>query len=139
MIVILDTNIWISGILWSGPPNEIIRLAEKGKISIATSQTLLEELFGVLDRDKFQSQLLSSHTNINAVRESIISLVTIFAPDQKVFMVVADPDDNIVLECALASEADYIISGDDHLLSLKKFNTIPIVTPRTFLTQSQRT
>ena len=61
------------------------------------------------------------------------ALVHVFVTNQKVTAITADPADNAVLECALASDASFIISGDDHLLSLKSFQLIPIVTPREFL------
>jgi hypothetical protein len=139
MITVLDTNVWISGILWGGAPREIVVLAEKGRIHVALSPHLLNELSGVLARPKFQPQLLSAKTDIDSIRESVISLVKLFEPTQKVSAVAADPADNAVLECALASGAEFIISGDDHLLSLKQFSDIPIITPRVFLNKFQRT
>ena len=60
MVVVLDTNVWISGMLWGGPPREIIFLAERNEIDIASSAALLEELFGVLSREKFRPHLAAA-------------------------------------------------------------------------------
>jgi putative PIN family toxin of toxin-antitoxin system len=133
MIVVLDTNVWVSGILWKGPPHDVIIHAERGDFSIATSMPLLDELFTVLSREKFTQHIESAGVDIASIRSAVVALAELWAIDQKITAITTDPDDNAVLECALAADAECIVSGDDHLLSLKSFRDIPIVTPHEFL------
>ena len=65
--------------------------------------------------------------------EKIVSLSTIIKPVEKLIIVKDDPDDNKVLECAKAGKVDFVISNDNHLLKLKKFEKIKIASPRDFL------
>ena len=133
MVVVLDTNVWISGMLWGGPPREIIFLAERNEIDIASSAALLEELFGVLSREKFRPHLAAADIDTTSLRERVLVLSQLYIVRQVVTVITADPPDNAILACALASNADAIVSGDDHLLALKQFRDIPILTPRQFL------
>ena len=133
MIIVLDSNVWISGIFWSGPPHEIIALAEREVIALATSEDLLSELFGVLAREKFTPYFVATKTDLQTVREQVLSLIHLYPTMETVTAITEDPADNMVLACALAADADCMVSGDDHLLSLKTFRDIPILTPRRFL------
>lgn len=65
--------------------------------------------------------------------EKIIAIATLVEPVEKLNIVKEDPDDNMVLECAKAGKVDYIVSNDKHLLKLKEFEGIKIVTPKEFL------
>jgi len=132
-MVVLDTNVWISGILWSGLPHEIIALAERGEIGVASSAPLLEELFDVLSREKFRPHLAAAGIDAIALRERVLALAQMYIVRHVVTVITADPPDNAVLACALAANADAIVSGDDHLLVLKRFRDIPILTPHRFL------
>ena len=71
MTVVLDTNIFISALFWKGPPHEILKLAEHKIITIASAPQLLEELFGVLARNKFQRHLAETGINMEDIRERI--------------------------------------------------------------------
>ena len=73
--------------------------------------------------------------NLEIIRtiEKIVSISTIIEPTQKLDIVKEDPDDNIILECALEGNVDYIISQDNHLLKLKEFKGIKIINPEEFL------
>ncbi len=103
----------------------ILETVINGKAQLAISESLLEELRGVLERPKFQ---ISSKV-IQAILSEISALAEIYLPTQKIDAVKSDPDDNRVLECALAAKADLIISGDSDLLELKRFRGIPILSP----------
>jgi putative PIN family toxin of toxin-antitoxin system len=133
MIAVLDTNVWISGILWTGPPHDVVMLAERGKISVASSEPLLDELFEVLAREKFRKHLTAAGTNLDAASGYVSALVRLYSVHQTVSVITADPSDNEVLACALAAHANTIVSGDDHLLALNHFQDIPVITPRQFL------
>ena len=138
MLVVLDTNVWISGVLWNGPPHEIISLAERGEFAIASSINIIEELWGVLSRQKFEKHLATAGVDIITIEERVLALAKLYIVRQTVTVITADPPDNAVLACALASNAEMIVSGDDHLLALKQFLDIPILTPRQFLARLTR-
>jgi len=133
MKAILDNNVFISGIFWKEVPHQIIKLAEGNRFEIATTIEILEELFGVLKREKFKPLFKEGETNLEEVSEKVLELVRIYIPKVKVDVIPGDPEDNKFLACAISCQASFIISGDEHLLRLKKFQGIPIVTPKKFL------
>ncbi len=131
MKVVCDTNVVVSGFLFGGNPREILRLASQHRFTNYTSPAMLREVEDVLSRPKFglhPDQLLEL---LNLIRDSF----EIVTPRQTVQEVEADPDDDRVLETAAEAKADLIISGDRHLLALKQWRNIPIVTPADFITQ----
>lgn len=133
MRIVLDNNVFVSGIFWKGASHEIIKLAEGNKVEIYSSIEILKELFGVLRRDKFKPYFKEAETTIEAVFQKILKLVQICVPTIKVRVVKEDPPDNRFLACALTARAFFVVSGDKHLLQLKEFQGIPIVSPREFL------
>jgi len=132
MKVVVDTNIFVSAIFWTGHPHEILKLAEDGLIDIVASQEMLDELFGVLARKKFQPYFYQASTNFQDTKEKILKLVSVFPVKEKVDVIKDDPSDNMFLACAFAAQASFIVSGDHHLLNVKKFLGIPILTPKQF-------
>lgn len=132
--VVLDSNVVISGLLYSGPPSRILDLALEGDLELAISSPLLTEVEGVLRR-KFP-QATEAVWETLATLQAISLMVT---PHEAVTVVRRDPSDNRVLECALAAHADVIVSGDQHLLALRDFRGIPIFTPTAFLTHWRAT
>ena len=133
MKIVLDSNIFISGIFWKGNPHKIIELAEKRELEIFTTDEILEELFGVLKREKFKPLFEEAKTNTNEVFEKTLELVKICIPVKKINIIKDDPSDNKFLACAISAQASFIISGDNHLLKVKNFQGISIVKPREFL------
>lgn len=127
--VVLDTNILISAILFGGNPREILKLVIQGRINAFISPALVREFQDVLARPKFR---LRPEDCFLIYKEIEVLLITVF-PKTTINVVHADPDDNAVLECALAAQADTIITGDPHLLDLAEFKGIRIVTPATYL------
>lgn len=83
----------------------------------------------VLQRPKLRLKSRTISTIINRVYRK----ADFVAPEEKILVVLADPSDNKFLEAAIAGKTDYIVSGDKHLLELKKFQSIPIITAREFL------
>lgn len=139
MKVVLDTNVIISGLLvFDGPPGKIIDLWIENRISVVLSRSLIEEYLEVISRPKFK------HIGTPFERQDIvINLLelssTVFVNPKELLTVIRDdPDDNRVLECAVEGMARYIVSGDEHLLMLKEYRGIKIVTPAEFLTDSFR-
>ena len=126
--LILDTNVIVSGLLFGGVPQKILKLAITGRVEVATSPDLLEELERVL-LYKFPQ----ARKAVRGSLEALQAITLLFIPSQRVDAAADDPDDNRVLECALAAKADLIVSGDKHLLHLKQFRNIPLLSPQEFL------
>ena len=128
MRLVLDTNTALSGLLWGGTPGRLIDAAEAGQVELASSAALLAELQGVLLREKFARQLADRGITVADVFAGYGALVVIVTPATIAPTIMRDPADDQVLAAALAAQADLIVSGDAHLLDLKIFKGIEIVT-----------
>lgn len=128
MRLVLDTNTALSGLLWGGTPGRLIDAAEAGQVELASSAALLAELQGVLSREKFAKQLAKRGITVADVFDGYAAMVTLVAPAVIAPTITRDPADDQVLAAALAARADLIVSGDAHLLDLKSFKGIEIVT-----------
>src|SRR5215213_7842854 len=124
MRTVPDTNIVVSGLLWRGNPRRVLDAARDGIIEILTSPALLEELEDVLNREKFAARLKAAGVTAQELVEGYAALATVVdaAPIEPV--IIRDPDDDAVLACAIAAEAEIIASGDDDLLSLKEHQNV---------------
>jgi len=125
--VVLDTNTVVSGFLWENEPRSIIEAAIEGRIILITSTALIEELTGVLPRQKFVRRLAQRQISIPALLERYMALADSVEPAMLSGQISRDPDDDVVLATALAANADLIVSRDKHLRNLKHFHRIPIV------------
>jgi len=129
MKIVCDTNILISGILFGGKPREILHLCSSGSVVNTISPDILKEVEEVLIRPKFGLNEKRVYEIIRLFRDTF-KLVN---PGERLSVVTDDPDDNRILEAALASGADAIVSGDAHLLNLVSWNGIPVISADTFL------
>lgn len=136
--VVLDTNTLISGLLWDGNEAKIIEKAEKGEIQLFTALKILEELKGVLERNKFTGKLEDAELTVEKAVTKINLLSTIIELGKELQVITDDPEDNRILECALMAEVNFIISGDHHLLDLKRFGDIEILTAKEYLQRISR-
>ena len=127
--VLLDTNILISALGWSGKPKVIFKKCLHGELELVTSPDQIEELKRVMDYPKFNFSEEQKATFISIILE----MATMVEITGKVNVVVDDPDDNAILETAIVGNAQYLISGDPHLLKLKEFAKVKIVTASEFL------
>ncbi len=120
--VVVDTNVLVSAFLTDGKPRKLLLELLKNHTVILSSQ-MLAELVDVLSRDKFAatSSQVEKFISILLQEAMIVSADCIFK------VILEDPDDDIVLCTALNGKADYIVSGDKHLASLKKFDKIEIL------------
>ncbi len=125
--VVLDTNTLISGILWDGNEARVIEEAENNKVQLFILQKLLQELEGVLKREKFTRKLEGKESTVEQAVAKIALIATLIEPAKKINIIKDDPDDNRVLECAVTARADVIISGDKHLLKLQTYSGIDIL------------
>lgn len=135
MRVVIDSNIWISGLLWRGLPGKLLRLAEARQVEICMASPMLEELERVLTYERLQPRLQQLGLSVEELIAYVMELVVMFElppPSHDTPFVVVDPDDDIFIRCALAAGSLYIISGDSHLLDLKQYAHIRILTIREF-------
>lgn len=128
MRLVLDTNIVASGLLWNGTPAQLIDAARTAEIEIFTSRALVAELARILQRAKFAKAISASGLPLDELVLGYAELATLVTPVPIPTTVPNDPDDDHVLACALAAEANLIVSGDNDLLKLKTFREILIVT-----------
>ncbi len=133
MRVTLDTNVLVSATFWRGASHKIIELIEQKKLELVLSEEIIEEYRAVLEYGEIREKIQNKNLDLQWSIQKIVSLALIVIPRIKFYIVKADPDDNKVLECALAGNADYIISQDNHLLTLEEFRDIKIITPEIFL------
>lgn len=129
---VLDTNVLISGILWRGVPFQLLRWAEEGRLSIYSSLDIMAEVYRVLHYPKFQKHIDKEQTSAGELFEKIESLCTIVHVDQSVSGVCPDADDEKFLACSLAAGVKVLVSGDRHLLGMKQYQSIRILTAQTF-------
>lgn len=127
MRLVVDTNIVVSALLWHGPPHELFELMREAPLTFYTSPVLLEELADVLSRRKLAKTISALDTTPDSLLRDYRSFARSVRP-ASVPRVVVDPDDDHVLACALAAHADLIVSGDRHLLNLKEYQGIRVVT-----------
>ncbi|HKP87968.1 MAG TPA: putative toxin-antitoxin system toxin component, PIN family [Blastocatellia bacterium] len=127
MRVVADTNVVVSGLLWQGAPRQVLDAGRTGAIDLFTSAVLLAELEEVLEREKFAERLARVNVGPRELVLGYAALATLVTPEEIVPVILADSDDDAVLACATAAQAEVIVSGDSHLLALKDYNAIRIV------------
>ena len=124
----LDTNIYISATFWSGEPYLVVQKAVMQEIIVFVSDEIVKELRKVLARD-FNIR----KEYIEDIVKSVFFFTHLIGPREELSIIKEDPDDDKILECALACKADFIVTQDKHLLKLKEFRGIKVVTPTEFL------
>lgn len=129
MRLVLDTNTALSGLLWQGTPGKLIDAAKRQAVDLFSSTPLLAELQGVMMREKFAKALAARGLQVDMLFEGYAALVQLVVPATISPTILRDPTDDAVLACALAAQADLIVSGDHHLLDLQIYQRIPIVSP----------
>lgn len=127
--IVLDSNVIISALVFGGKPRDILELVISGRLQLYLSNQILEETGGVLKGNKFQ---FPAHV-VDAILKELEALAHLVEPQISIACIVDDPTDNKILECATASDSEYIVTGDEHLLKLKKYEHISIVDPSDFL------
>lgn len=131
MRIVLDTNVLVSGIFFSGHPSDILKAWRDGEVQFALTPEIIDEYVRVarILADGF------SGIEINPILTLIIANSDIVQPLPFLHQVCEDPDDDKFLACALASESSTIVSGDKHLLKLSGYRGITVLTPRAFVEQ----
>lgn len=129
--VVVDTNVFISGLIKAPACRNIIRSLEKWEFILVVSPEILDELVGVISRPKFHN--IIDRDIASRLIETIKSQALFVWPTVKIDAVKDDPDDNIFLEAAVTAKADCLVTSDNHLLKLRIFSNIPILTPIKFI------
>ncbi len=129
MKIVLDTNVFISGIFFGGPPSQILQSWRKSQIKIVLTEQILEEY------QRIGEELSAKYPSINI--EPIIELFTIFGEFVEtkgiIETICEDPDDNKFVERAIACQSKLIVSGDKHLLKISGYKEIEVLKPRQFV------
>jgi putative PIN family toxin of toxin-antitoxin system len=126
--VVADTNIFISALMFGGLPGSFLDLAFLRSFQLVTSPILLDEL-----DEKLRLKFGLSAKDAEQVRAKLESTAMVVEPKIALTVIMEDPDDDRVLECAVTGEAEYIVSGDRHLRKLGSYQGISIVTAREFM------
>ena len=127
--IVMDTNVFVSGVFFSGPPYQILNAWQSGEFELVVSQDILDEYRRVGEI------LAEGHPNIdlNPFLNFAIERAKVYKPVKLKEPVCEDPDDDKFLACALASGSRVIISGDKHLLKVSGYEGIEVLKPREFV------
>jgi len=128
MRMVLDTNVFVSGIHWAGSSEKVLRAWMNEDFELVSSLPIIEELIRIL----LSFKIPLDPEDISWWESLILEKSILVIPTEKVD-VVKDPEDNKFIEAALEGKVDYIVSQDKHLLVLKEYNDIKIVNPDEFL------
>jgi putative PIN family toxin of toxin-antitoxin system len=126
--IVADTNVYISALNFAGTADEVLALGRARAIDIFISPPILDEVADVLVR-KFRW----TATRVREARRAIGSFASLISPGEVINVIREDEPDNRILECAVAAGAEAIVTGDQHILKLKRFRGIVMVSPREFL------
>lgn len=125
--VVLDTNIFISAVFWEGKSYYLMKKAINQEVIVFISKHIIEEIKNVLSRDfNLEKQ------EIDDIINSLLHFTNLIDTIEVANVIKEDPKDNRILDCALTCNANFIISQDKHLLKLKKFRDVTIMSPEEF-------
>lgn len=129
MRVVFDTNVLISATLWDNSVSHklLIKLIEKDTEIFTTTEILEEYEKAVLRDFKYSKE------KVEEIISKLLNFLKITKPEIKIVIIKEDPEDNKIIECAIASNSEFILSYDNHLLKLKEFRGIKIITPEELL------
>ena len=125
--LVLDTNTIVSAFFWEGNEAELLRKIEQGKAKLYITIEILKEVEDVIKRPKFNEVMRKANLTPDQIMQKIVSLSHLVIAPKITVKVCRDEKDNKFLECADSANTDYLVSGDDDLLSLKEYKGIPIV------------
>lgn len=129
--VVIDTNVFVSAAVLKKTSSVIMEMWKNDKFTLLFSPDIFDEYFEVIARPKFKQE----EGDIRELAKLLTERAVVVEPQIQLDVVKDDPDDNKFLECAVAGKADFIISGDHHLLSIKEYKQIKILTIAQFIKQ----
>ena len=127
--VVMDTNVFVSGVFFSGPPYEILKAWQEGEFELVVSQEILDEYRRV-------GEILSEErpqVDLSPILTFVIEHAKVYQSVELDQRICEDPDDDKFFACALASGSRVIISGDKHLLKVSGYEGIEVLKPREFV------
>ena len=126
---VVDTNLLVSGLLWQGTPAVLLEAVLRGPLTLCLSEALLAELTDVLSRPKLCRPIQHCGLDPAQTLRLLRHKAELVKADEDIFVPeLRDPKDAIVLACAVAAQADMIVTGDQDLIVLGSFRRIPILT-----------
>jgi uncharacterized protein len=129
IVATADSNIYISALNFGGVPRQLLNAARVGAFRLAVSSAIIEEIRGVLHlKFRWDDQ------ELDEIIGSLGRVAQLVEPTQSLTVIRDDPDDDKILECAVSSDSQFVISGDKHLLQLGQYQQIRIVTAAEFMT-----
>ena len=129
MRAVIDTNVLVSGFLWRNAPHVLLERVRSGELMLVISPALLAELDDVIGRPRFDAILLRSATSRRGTLDELRRLAEVIDPPPLPRPVCRDPDDDEILAAAIAGQVDLVVSGDNDLLILGQYQSIPILSP----------
>jgi putative PIN family toxin of toxin-antitoxin system len=132
--IVLDTNVFVSGVFFTGPPYQILQAWRDCRLQIVLSGDILAEYRRVGERlaEQFPHVNLAPLIELVAVKGKMVRALRLPAP------VCDDPDDDKFLACALADRCKVIVSGDKHLLKVSGYRGIRVMRPKDFVEERLR-
>jgi putative PIN family toxin of toxin-antitoxin system len=127
MRLVLDTNVVVAALLWSGPPQQLLASARERRVELFTSTPLLAELTDVLARPKFAPKIAASQLSVDELVDRYAALATVVRP-ATIPRVASDPDDDVVIATALAAKAEFVVTGDRSLLATREYQGVRIAS-----------
>lgn len=132
--VVIDTNQFISSVINKhGPSANLLEAWRKYHFTLVLSEKILLEIRRVFSYPRISQKYRLNENDINALVDFLEHEAVVLSDLGKIDVIKDDPEDNEILACALEAGADYIVSGDKHLLNLKNYQGITIVTVQEFL------
>jgi putative PIN family toxin of toxin-antitoxin system len=129
MRVVLDTNVFVSGVFFGGLPGRILEAWRDGKLEDVVSREIIEEYVRVGDELKARFP----GVDLGPVLELVAASATLVAPPPLSEPASRDPDDDKFLACAVAARAEVVVSGDRDLLAVSPYRRVSVLRPRDFV------
>lgn len=130
--IVLDTNVWISALIWGGKPVAIVEAAEQGMVDIFVSKSVIAEISQVLSYPKIE-KVYNSQLTRQQLMGQILKNVKFVEATVKLKVIKEHPADDKIIECAVSAKADYIVSGDKHLLNVLFYQKTQILSVNEFI------
>ena len=134
MKAVLDTNVWLSAAFWEGEAFKLVSTIQRRKIEVIVTKKILLEIVEVLNKEaKFQKFIKDRKLAIGDLLRTITSLGKLIDSKTRLSIVKEHSSDNKFVECAIDGKAEFIVSYDKHLLKLKEYKGIKILSPTKYM------
>jgi len=126
IVVVFDLNVLVSSLIVQGKPHDLWRRAKKNEFTLELSSEMFSELVNVVSRKKFEKYVTA--IDVKLFLADLSRIGKFIRVKSRLRVISEDPDDDIIVRTAYDGKAGYIVSGDRHLLALKEFKGIKILT-----------